>query len=359
MKKIICILPVAIFTCLLLFFSSSALNVAADSMKLCAESIVPSLFPFFVCSNLLVNLGTANILSKLFSPFMRPLFGLNGSCSLALIMGYISGYPVGAKTVADLYSNGSCLKHEAEKMLAYCNNCGPMFIIGALGSGMLGDANAGAMLYLSHILSSLVVAFILRTSSPCRYKVISTPLENSGIGFGELFTSAVSSSISLTLTVCGYVILFGLSVSFIESLGVINALSSLGIDYSVCKSLVYGLIECSGGCKEVISAIKTPLVRYMLLSSVIAWSGISVHMQVLGIIKKAKLSPKLYFKGKALMAIISPVITMFIYLIKNGRISVFLLIQLVVIISAAVFTMVKIVFLLRKFYFKYSAEPPR
>lgn len=359
MKKLCYILIVALFACLLLIFSSTAINAATDAMKLCARSLVPSLFPFFVCSNLLVNLGGAYFLSKLFSPLMIPLFGLNGSCSLALIMGYISGYPVGAKTAADLYLNGSCLKYEAEKMLAYCNNCGPMFIIGALGSGMLGDSSVGLMLYISHIISSVIVAFIFRGKSPCRYKVISAPSERQNISFGELFSQAISSSVSLTLTVCGFVILFGIAVSFAESLGVISALSSLGIDYSVCKSMFYGLFECSGGCREIVSAIKSPIACYMLLSSVLAWSGISVHLQVLGIIKKAKLSPKLYFKGKALMAIISPVITMFLYGFKCGKFSDYSLIRLLIFLSVVIFVIAKIILLIKRFYFKYSAQPPR
>lgn len=343
MKQLHYILPVAVFAVLLLIFPSASIGAARDAMKLCADSLIPSLFPFFVCSNLLVNFGAADILSKLLTPIARPFFGLNGSCSLAIIMGYISGYPVGAKTAADLYTNGLCLKHEAEKLLSFCNNCGPMFIIGAVGSGMLRDTSAGIMLYISHILSSLSVALIMRSSTLCRYPAISAPSGKSSAGFGETFSDAISSSVILTLTVCGFVIFFGIVVSFIEKAGIVNALSSLGIDYSLCKSVIYGFFECSGGCKSVISATDSPLLQYMLLSSVMAWSGISVHLQVLGIIKKAKLSPKLYFKGKVLMAIISPVVTMFLYGLKSGKIPVAPFIRIVILLSVAVFAVIKTV----------------
>lgn len=353
------IIPAAVYTLLLVCFSSVSLDAAKAALKLCADSLLPSLFPFFVCSSILINLGAADIFSKLLTPLMKPLFGLGGSCSLAMIMGYISGYPVGAKTATDLYLDGSCTKAEAEKLLAFCNNSGPMFIIGALGSGMLGNSGAGALIYLSHVLSSLSVALIIR--SVPSYPVLrgkSSGKENVD-SFGEILTQSVSSSAQLTFTVCGFVVIFGILISFIESLGIINALSSLGLSYDLCKAIIYGFFECSGGCASVINAIRSPLARYMLLSAVVAWSGISVHLQVLGIIKKAKLSPKLYFKGKVLMAIISPVITFLLYGFSRGSIHTAPLIRIVILFILTVFVVLKILSVLKRLYFKYSPLPPK
>lgn len=358
MKQKYFIVPVAIFTFLLIFFSAASIDTAKSALKLCADSLIPSLFPFFVCSSLLTDLDAATLLSKFLNPIMKPFFGLSGPCSLAIIMGYISGYPIGAKTAADLYISGSCSKDEAEKMLAYCNNSGPMFIIGALGSSMLKNTGAGAMIYLSHILSSLSVAFIMRNASS--YRALPKPAVKQKSGsFGEMFTESVSSSAILTLTVCGFVIIFALLISFIEQLGIIEAICSLGMDYSLCKSVIYGLLECSGGCAAVVSAVKNPVVQYMLLSSVLAWSGVSVHLQVLGIIKKAKLSPKLYFKGKTLMAIISPVITFFLYSFKSKNVGLIPLLYVLFLFIITLFSILKICSLLKRIYFKYSALPPR
>ena len=307
---------------------------------------------------MLVYSGAAEKISKLLTPLMKPLFGLGGSSSLAMIMGYISGYPVGAKTAADLYLSGDCSKAEAEKVLSFCNNSGPMFVIGALGSGMLKNTSIGVMLYISHIISSLIVAFIMRPVPACpinRKKILQTKKTS----LGEAFSDAVSSSALLTFNVCGFVIMFAILISFIESIGMFNALSSLGIDYYLCKSVIYGFTECSGGCNAIAATFPSSLTSYMLLSSVISWSGLCVHMQVLGIIRKAKLSPKLYFKGKVLSAIISPFITMFLYGFKTGRLTPLPFIRIIIFFAAGIFATYKILYVLKHFYSKYCAHPPR
>jgi len=80
----------------------------------------------------------------------------------ALILGIISGYPVGAKTVANLKENGLCSDIEAERLIAFTNNSGPLFIIGTVGLGIFLDVKIGFLLLLIHILASLTVGFIFR-----------------------------------------------------------------------------------------------------------------------------------------------------------------------------------------------------
>ncbi len=306
----------AIYTLLLLIFSNEVILAARHALSLCYMSLIPSLFPFFICSKLLLETGGVHIFSKLFSKIMKPLFGLSGESSVAMIVGFISGYPIGAKTATDLFISGNITKSEAEKLLAFCNNCGPMFIIGSVGTTLLSNSKDGLLLYLSHIISSFCVAIFMR-NIPCTTK--STKRKQSGYdsSFGEAFSDAISTSVTSMLKICGFVLFFAILMSFIEMMGIIKAISSLGLDYTLIKTLFYGFFECAGGCVAASNLKFNKILVYMLLSSILCWSGISVHLQVLGIIKKAKLSPKLYFKGKALMAIISPVITYIVFNFKK------------------------------------------
>lgn len=57
----------------------------------------------------------------------------------AFIMGIISGYPVGAKIVTEFRKNGNCSRAEAERLLSFTNNSGPLFIIGTIGVSMFGN----------------------------------------------------------------------------------------------------------------------------------------------------------------------------------------------------------------------------
>ena len=77
-------------------------------------------------------------------------------------MGIISGYPVGAKVVCNLYDNKICSKSEAERLIAFTSNSGPIFILGSVGISLLGNAQIGKILLIAHILSSLFVGIIFR-----------------------------------------------------------------------------------------------------------------------------------------------------------------------------------------------------
>lgn len=86
----------------LLFMPQLASQAARDGITLCLDIIVPSLFPFFVLSTLIVELGLAQYLGRALEGIMRPLFRLNGACSAAVVMGFVGGYPVGYISLVQL-----------------------------------------------------------------------------------------------------------------------------------------------------------------------------------------------------------------------------------------------------------------
>ena len=105
---------------------SQCLAGAREGLNLCANIIIPSLFPFFVCSKLLIITGAAEKIGKWCQIIMRPLFNVPGCASVALVLGLLSGYPVGARCGVDLYEK-LCTKSEAQRIVCFCNNCGPLF----------------------------------------------------------------------------------------------------------------------------------------------------------------------------------------------------------------------------------------
>ena len=144
----------------LVLFPKESIAAASNGLSLCLNVIIPSLFPFFVLSTLIVQLGIARHFGRVLEPVMRTLFNVSGACSAAFVMGFIGGYPVGAKTVIALYENGSCSKAEAERLLSFCNNSGPAFILGVVGAGVFSSSAVGLLLYLTHTLASVCVGLI-------------------------------------------------------------------------------------------------------------------------------------------------------------------------------------------------------
>lgn len=150
----------------LILWPKEAMAAMKDGLRLCGNVIIPSLFPFFVLSSLVVELGLSRYLGKLFQPVMAPLFRVNGACTSAVALGFVGGYPVGARTAIALYQSGQCSKTEAERLLAFCNNAGPAFILGVVGAGVFGSGTVGLLLYLAHIAASLCVGLLFRFYRP-------------------------------------------------------------------------------------------------------------------------------------------------------------------------------------------------
>lgn len=312
--NLISIFITAVFALLCIASPGQSLFFAKEALLLCADSVVPSLFPFFVCSGLLIRLGAAHGLSRIFSRPFQSLFKISGNASLAMIMGIISGYPVGAKTASDLVNRGLCSKSEGEKLLGFCNNSGPLFILGAVAAGMIGDPKTGVLLYIAHFAAAVTAALLLR-GVKCEIlpptKNISKP-ESLGSAFGDSVISAVNS----VFTICGFVVVFYTFLNLVSSRLALTPAE---------KTLLFGIFEPSGGCFYAVRALKnSPVVMYTVISAIIAWSGISVHLQVLGIIKETGLSPKYYFTGKLITAAAAPLYTFILICVFPSETPVFM-----------------------------------
>ena len=107
----------------LILDSGLALEGARDGLTLCIQTVIPSLFPFFVLSSVLLSALSEqdSILIKLLA---KKLMIPQRAASL-VIPGFLGGYPVGAKCVADLYESRQISKKDAQRLLAFCSNAGP------------------------------------------------------------------------------------------------------------------------------------------------------------------------------------------------------------------------------------------
>lgn len=275
---------------------------AKEGLDLCANVIVPSLFPFFVLSALVVDLGLAARLGRLMEGLMLPLFRVSGSCAAAVALGFIGGYPVGAQTAIRLYKQGLCSKVEAERLLAFCNNSGPAFILGVVGAGIFGDGRVGLLLYLTHAAASLLVGLLFRfhggreTGAP-----LGGPAPIGTVKLSAAFTGSVHRSLQSILNICGFVVLFSVVLKLMTAYGALNILAKLlrylGLQPEWAKRLVAGLLELSSGVSSLASggsfAELASMAAFML-----GWAGLSVHCQVLSFLTDSGLSARTYLAGK-------------------------------------------------------------
>jgi len=160
-RNLIPLMFLAFIFCLLIF-SNSNLPAVKNGLVLFANSVIPSLLPFFIATEMLMHTNIVNQIGNLLNPIMKPLFNVNGKGAFAFVMGIISGYPVGAKIAANFRKDNICSKEECERLLSFTNNSGPLFIIGTVGISMFGNTTIGLLLFITHLLSSITVGIIFR-----------------------------------------------------------------------------------------------------------------------------------------------------------------------------------------------------
>ena len=277
-----------------------------DALHICADMIIPSLFPFFICSGILIYSGFCQKISKIFAPVMKPLFNINPNGSSAFVLGIISGYPLGAVTACQLYEAGYISKSETERLLAFCNNSGPLFILGSVGIGLYMGLNVGIILYTAHILGAILVGICMKNHHSAEHSAPDYTLTTKEMSFAEIFHQSTTNAANSMLLVCGTIVFFSVASRLI-----------LGIIPYNLPVWVYGLFEFSSG-NAFIAASSTSLPLKLIGASIITgFAGLSVHMQVMAVTAKHHLSIKPYIFGKVLHGLFSGAITVLILKFTN------------------------------------------
>ncbi len=294
--------PIFAFFCLALILRNP--DVAIDYMNrgllLCAKTVIPSLFPFMVLSELIVSGCAQNAaFSRLLSPLGR-LFGLPPAGCCAVVLGLLCGFPVGAKCVCQAYDSGNLTREEAERALAFSNNPSSAFLISAVGVSLWSNRRFGTVLYAVVVGCSVISGILLRKRQKRGTAVYTEAtfhsLEPPRAGI-RLFTEAVRSSMSSMLLVCAYVIFFS---TLVGALGI--ALAPLKLSQTVNTAL-FGLLELSGGVSAA-SALKNPITGAVLCAFCVGWSGLSVHCQALSVCDGKNFSFRLYFLAKLFQGVL-------------------------------------------------------
>lgn len=292
----------------LLLLPAQSVDAARDGIQLCLNVILPSLFPFFVLSTLCVELGLLQGLGRLLGRVMEPLFHVGGSCAGAFLLGIVGGYPVGARTAIALYQGGQCRKEEAERLLSFCNNAGPAFILGVVGAGIFSSSRAGLLLYGAHVAASVLVGLLFRGWGDYRPSQGAYGPRQESRSFSRAFPLSLRQALTASGSICGFVVFFTVVIRLLFYSGLISgaagALSwlfrGLGLRRDWAESLLTGAIEMTSGVWSLREAAGAMGDKLCMAAFILGWAGLSVHCQVLSFLGDSGLSPKTYLLGKLL-----------------------------------------------------------
>ncbi len=316
------------FTICLLVFSKANLPAVKSGLSLWANSVIPSLFPFFVATELLTHTNFVTILGNIFNGFMKPLFNIRGEGSFAFIMGIISGYPIGAKIACNFRKNNICSKEECERLLSFTNNSGPLFIVGTVGISMFKNSTIGFLLFITHLLASITVGIIFRNwkngknsfsySSDSSSQLSKNTNYASFSNLGEIISESITNSISTILLIGGFVVIFSSIISILKSSGILYFLEifctpffkAVNIDVSFIQPIITGFLEITNGINLISNiACKKISLNIILSAFLLGFGGISIFLQVFSITSKTDLSIKPYLYGKLLHGLFAALYT--------------------------------------------------
>lgn len=116
-----------LFTVCILTHSELSLSYASMGLKLWLDKMIPSLLPFMILSGIVIRLGLTENIASFVYPLIRPLYRVRKNVCYCMMLGFLCGFPMGARVVADLYSRGMLTREEGEYLLCFCNNIGPVY----------------------------------------------------------------------------------------------------------------------------------------------------------------------------------------------------------------------------------------
>lgn len=268
----------------LIFDSALALEGARAGIALCIQTVIPSLFPFFVLSAMLTGSLAVSPCKPL--QILTRVLGIPASAASVLISAVLGGYPIGAKCVWDLYQQKQIHRDDAQRMLAFCSNAGPSFLFGMV-SGFFPEGKMVWLLWLIHIASAFLTALAIpgNRSGPMPLPPAEAPANR---------TSMLSSARAMAL-VCCWVILFRLLIAFL--------IRWLLWAFPVwVQILIMGILELTNGCCSLVLITDVKL-RFVLCSCLLAFGGICVLLQTISVTKG--LSVRSYVTGKLIQTVFS------------------------------------------------------
>ena len=284
--------------CLLLILKNTqvAMEYIHQGLRLCAKTVIPSLFPFMVISEILVSSGMGATILRPLSSLLGRVFRLPSVGCCAVILGMFCGFPVGARCAVSELSSGELTPKEAERVLLFSTNPSSAFLINAVGVSLFGNRAFGVLLYLSVLLSQLAVGIVFshlprKKGTERRYAVDSVKPIQKKRAVERIFTDAVAASLSAMLLVCAYVVFFSALG------GTVNLVLEHFRTPAFLKATVFGILELSGGVSAA-TALPNTAASALLCAFAAGWCGISVHCQLLSVCSGSGVRLRSYLLAK-------------------------------------------------------------
>ena len=279
--------------------SSLASTEVIKVLKICAQMLIPTLFPLAVASEIITEIGAVEKLTDKISAPIAKILGVNKIATVPYFLGLFGGYTSSCKSAITLYKSGKISKGDCESIIALSNIPSLAFFTGFVGIGIFKSSTIGWVLWIIAIISTLVLGLINKCFFKKNEQIYCLNVYNkkSSKSFAQIVVDAIAHSAYAMLIICACVVFFSVLISVLSIY-----LSQLAINEQV-QSIMLGTLEITNGIRGCTN-IENTFFRAVICAFLIGWSGLCVHFQVIAICEETDISFKKYFIFKGLQGII-------------------------------------------------------
>lgn len=319
MKKIITSITI-MFVLLLLSYqilaeSSIVMSSVLRGIDIWKNNVFPSLFPFFVLSNFLINYGFVELISEFLKPIMNKLFRVSSKGSFVFVLSLISGFPSSAKYIKELYLENELSEKDATKLLTFTHFSNPLFIVGTLSTLFLNNIHVSSLIIFCHYISNLIIGISIRNINPTDEKNSKISIKNAIL---NMHIKRISNSkklgqiIAETLlnTINTLIIILGIITTFIVITTVLDHHLTVS---PLMNSIISSFLEITGGLKQIGELDITLKLKCILSTMVLSFGGLSVHIQISSIIGDAKIKYVPFLIARIIHTLLSGLLVLILF----------------------------------------------
>lgn len=295
--------------------SKAVMEAVLFSFQIWKNNIFPSLFPFFLLSELFIQYGFVEFLGELLKPIMNRIFRISNHTAFIFVMSIISGFPSNAKYTKALLDEHKINEKEATKILTFTHFSNPLFILGTVSITFLGNREIGFLILFCHYITNLILGLLFRNYYPspkneCHISIKKAINHMTLVRMRKKESFPMILSNALNHTIQTLLFILGVTTTFLIVTTLVNQHIILPSFY---QSILNGFFEMTQGLKYV-SLLNIPLkIKGILTVMILSFGGLSVHMQLIGILSKSHIKYFPYLTARILHATIASILFFFLF----------------------------------------------
>ena len=305
---------------LLLRYPALSLEYASTGLNLWLTKMVPTLLPFMILSGIMIRMNLTEGFVSLLHPLIHRIYGTSKNGSYTIVMGFLCGFPMGAKIIGELYEEGKLSRWESSRLLYFCNNIGPIYFLSYVVPVLAIDKPFvpllimygvpllyGLILFRAPLLCRIPMPFSIcneasghsYTSAFCETHTVHTAAPQRMPLLAAIDTSVLSGLLGIA-KLGGYMIFF-------------NLLNIVFVPFRHVNDTLLGLYQCLLEITSGIDHAGQSLFYSILI--LLPFGGFSCIAQTYSMIRQTDLSIRRYIFHKVIQTAITSLCYLWIYIL--------------------------------------------